>query len=352
AARRAARPAQPGRPARPGRPAERGAPPDGERRPGAEVDVIVVTYRSAGYVGECLRAADAALRDVPGARIIVVDNDSRDGLESAVAGVSDRVELVLRDVNDGFARGCHAGAARSGARRLLFLNPDAVLERGAVEALLACAAAHPDAGLIGGRALTDDGRTDPRSWWGPPTLWSALCFATGLSSVFPGSRYLDPESSDRWPSDARTVPVVSGGMMLVERDAWEALGGFDRDFFLYGEDADLSLRAGRAGWSPRVCPDAIFRHRVGASSNGSNRLPLVLRGRVTTYRKNLPRPWGGVAGELLVAGAGVRALAAGLRGPGGRPAAGVEAWRDTWRRRAEWRRGWLPGELPQPGSET
>ena len=312
----------------------------------APVDVVVLTYRSAGYVRECLEALDAALAGVSGARIIVVDNGSGDGLAAAVDGVSDRLELVLRDVNDGFAGGCHAGAVRSDAARLLFVNPDAVVDAGAVEALLACAERHPGAGIIGGRSVTERGGTDPRSWFGRPTLWSAVCFATGLSSAFPGSRLLDPESSDRWRGEAREVPVVSGGMMLVERHAWDALGGFDRDFFLYGEDVDLCLRARRSGWAPRVCPEARFRHRVGASSAGSNRLPLVLRGRVTTYRKNLPPPWGRVAGELLVAGTGLRALAAGLRRPGGRPSMGVDAWRDAWRRRAQWRQGWRAGERP------
>ena len=304
------------------------------------VDVVMVTYRSAGYVGESLRDADRALVDVPNARLIVVDNDSRDGVAGAVEGISSRIDLVLRDVNDGFAAGCHAGVAASGARRVLFCNPDAIVEPGAVAALLACADAYPEAGVVGGRAVAPDGSLDPRSWWGRPTLWSALCFATGLSSAFPGSPLLDPESPDRWDGRARVVPVVSGGLMLVDRDVWDAVGGFDPTFFLYGEDADFCLRVAAAGWSPRVCPEAVFRHPVGASSAGSNRLPLVLRGRITTYRNNLGRPWGRLAGELLVLGTGLRAVAAGVRSTGGRPSSGAAAWRDSWQRRTEWRNGW------------
>ncbi|MGV8968713.1 MAG: glycosyltransferase [Cellulomonas sp.] len=307
---------------------------------GAEVDVVVVTYRSADYVAESLRAAERALESIPGARLIVVDNASGDDLLAAVDGVSGRLDLVLRDVNDGFAAGCHAGVEVSHARRVLFLNPDAVIEPDTITALLTCTEEHPEAGVVGGRALAPDGSLDARSWWGRPTLWSALCFATGLSSAFPGSRLLDPESPDRWDGSARPVPVVSGGLMLVDRAVWDAVGGFDRDFFLYGEDADFCLRVAAAGWSPRVCPEAVFRHPVGASSAGSNRLPLVLRGRITTYRKNLGRPWGRIAGELLVLGTGLRAVAAGARSSGGRPSSGAAAWRDSWQRRAEWRNGW------------
>jgi GT2 family glycosyltransferase len=140
-------------------------------------------------------------------------------------------------------------------------------------------------------------------------------------------------------------------MMLVERRLWDDLGGFDPAFFLYGEDADLCIRAVRAGWSPRVSPRACFSHRVGSSS-GSNRLHLVMAGRVTTYRRNLQPPWGAVASELLVVGTGLRALLAGMRGPGGRPHSGVAAWRDAWRRRRVWRHGWRPGDFPTGEADT
>lgn len=329
-----------GRATRPG--AAAGRPPqhlpdDGGR---ADLDVVVVTYRSAGYARACVTSLDAALADVPGARIIVVDNGSDDDIASALAGASKRLDLVLRTTNDGFAGGCHAGAERSTARRLLFVNPDAVVRPDTVAALVGCAERHPAAGIIGGVARDDHGRRDERSWAGRPTLWSAVCFATGLSSAFPGSRLLDPESSQRHPERDQVAGMVSGGLMLVDRAAWDALGGFDRVFFLYGEDADLCVRAADAGWEVRVCVEANYRHAVGSSSAGSNRLPLVLRGRITTYRRNLPRPWGAVAGRLVMWGCGLRARTAGLRPDGGRQAIGRAAWQDAWRRRAEWRNGW------------
>jgi N-acetylglucosaminyl-diphospho-decaprenol L-rhamnosyltransferase len=304
------------------------------------VDVVVVTYRSAGYVADCLQAAAQALRDVPGARVIVVDNASGDDIEAVVETVGERCVLVRRHSNDGFAHGCHAGAEISSAERLLFVNPDAVVEADTVAALLAEAAAFPQAGIIGGRSVASDGSADPQSWMGRPTLWSALCFAIGLSSALPGSRLFDPEAARAWDGRSREVPVVSGGLMLVERRVWDQLGGFDRQFFLYGEDVDLCLRARRADYRPRVCGGARYRHSIGASSSGSNRLPLVMRGRVTTYRKNLPSPAAALSIWLLVAGTGVRAALAGLRPAGGRRAHPPRHWREAWDRRAEWRRGW------------
>lgn len=306
----------------------------------ARLDVVIVTYRSAEYVRECLESVDLALEPFPHARIIVVDNGSGDDLETAVAGTSDRLTLLLRGSNDGFAAGCHAGAAVSTASGLLFLNPDAVVDPAAIVWLVRTADAHPEAGIVGGRSVLPDGGADHQSWMGRPTLWSALCFATGASSLFPGSRVFDPESGHDWSEASREVPVVSGGMMLVEREAWDALGGFDRSFFLYGEDVDLCLRARKAGWAPRVTREAVYTHDVGSSSAGSNRLTLVMRGRVTTYRRNYPRPLGALAGGLLVAGTGLRALGARFRPPGGRRAHPPEHWQDSWQRRREWQKGW------------
>ncbi|XVQ16023.1 glycosyltransferase [Spirillospora sp. CA-255316] len=77
-------------------------------------------------------------------------------------------------------------AARARGQWLVFVDPDAVPAPGSIEALLDCARAEPQAGIVGGRCIAPDGTTDPRSWWGRPGLWSAFCFATLLSSLFPG----------------------------------------------------------------------------------------------------------------------------------------------------------------------
>ncbi|MGH3449972.1 MAG: glycosyltransferase family 2 protein, partial [Haloechinothrix sp.] len=248
-----------------------------------EVSVVVVTYRSASYVGRCLSALNVALRGVP-AEVVVVDNASGDGIREAVAAVAPHALVVVRKQNGGFAAGCHAGAAVARGRRLVFVNPDAMVEPGCVAALLDCADRNPDAGIVGGRCVDEDGRTDPRSWFGRPTLWSVLCFATGLSTAFPGHRLFDPESP-RLLSGERKVPVVSGALMLVERATWDDLGGFDPTYFLYGEDADLCLRAAARGWRPVVTPEAVFIHPGGASSSSELKQVFLFTGKATLVRR-------------------------------------------------------------------
>lgn len=318
------------------------APPD----PGAtttQVSAVVVCYRNAGDVVSCIAALENALAGCDG-EIVLVDNASDDGTVEVLRRARPDLGVIARDVNDGFARGCHIGAQRSRGRWILFVNPDAVLEPQAVAELLDAARQHPGAGILGGRALRADGSTDPRSWWGRPTLWSTLCFATGLSSAFPGHRVFDPESADRWDGMARQVPVVSGALMLVDRMAWDDLGGFDRELLLYGEDVDLCLRARQAGWRPRVVPAATFRHSVGGSTPGPLRTVLVMRGRASVIRRHLPAGTRWLGSTLLVAGTGLRALDTRRRQTGRGTGTGPAGWRAAWNTRRRWTKGWQPGD--------
>ncbi|HEX3002698.1 MAG TPA: glycosyltransferase family 2 protein [Angustibacter sp.] len=319
------------------------APQQTTPAPRAVVSAVVLCYRNADDVDDCLRAVERALAPWP-SQVVVVDNASDDGTVDVVRRTHPEVDLVARTDNDGFARGCHVGAGRTSGEWILFVNPDAVVSPDAVSQLLSAAREHPEAGILGGRALHPDGRVDPRSWWGRPTLWSTFCFATGLSALRPGHPVLDPEAPDRWDGSAREVPVVSGAMMLVQRAVWESLGGFDRDLLLYGEDVDLCLRARRAGWRPRVVPSATFVHAVGGSTPGPLRTVLVMRGRASVLRRHLP--WGTrrLGAGLLVLGVGLRAMASGARTARREAATDPAGWRAAWTARRRWWHGWQPGE--------
>nr|WP_269204629.1 glycosyltransferase family 2 protein [Motilibacter deserti] len=326
--------------------------------PALDVCVVVVAYRSAADLPACLASVRTALGGLRGA-VVVVDNASGDGAEGVVRRELPEAHFTELQHNRGFSGGCHAGAdseAGRNARHLLFVNPDARLEPGAVRELLAAAARHPEAGVVGGLAVRADGRPDPRSWYGRPTLWSTFCFATGLSTARPGSRVFDPESSGPWSAAAlandRVVPAVSGAVMLVERGLWDALDGFDRAFFVYGEDVDLCLRAGRAGRPAVFAPAARYFHQVGASSIGLRRAVLLFTGKVTLLRRHLPVPARPVGVALLLVGVAARAgaaRAAGLAGRAGRGRQGAVPvreraplgfWGELWRARAEWMQGW------------
>lgn len=314
----------------------------------ADVAIVVVTYRSAARIAACLEAIHTATRGLT-SQIVVVDNASDDGTADAVRDVlrdtAQHAEVIERAGNDGFAAACRHGVSATRSRYVLFVNPDAVLAPDAVIELLACARRHPDAGIVGGRAVDASGVNDPRSWWGKPTPWSTLCFALGLSSLRPGSRFFDPESPRAWTSDERAVPVVTGALMLVDRRAWDELGGFDPAFFMYGEDADLCLRAAAAGWGPVVTPRAVVQHEGGGSSTQPVKATLLFTGKATLVRRHFPRGLRGAGVLLLELGTGLRAIGSRVVSPldprrQGRPTTAGATWRALWDARLEWRRGW------------
>ncbi|GII80767.1 hypothetical protein Sru01_57490 [Sphaerisporangium rufum] len=307
------------------------------------LSVIIVTYRSAGYVGRCLAAVERATKGLD-AEVIVVDNDSPDDTVEVVRSAAPFARVLARKENGGFAEGCVAGAQVACGEYLVFVNPDAEVRPEAFARLLECAGRHPRAGIVGGRCVTETGQDDPRSWWGRPTLWSLLCFATGASTAFPGSRLLDPESPRIWTGDRR-VPVVTGALMLVDRTAWDRVGGFDTRIFMYGEDADLCLRARAAGYRPVVTDQAVFVHPGGMSSSSMRKLMLLFTGKATVVRRHLPPGLRAAGVVLLLAGVLLRGtLSRRVASPGaarqGRPTARGADWAELWRRRREWSGGW------------
>jgi GT2 family glycosyltransferase len=300
----------------------------------AEVAVLIVSYNTRERTLDCVRSV-LAHPPAPATEIVVVDNDSADGSADALELEFPSVAVLRSGGNLGFARAVNLGARASTAEYLLLLNPDTVVLPGALPALLAFARARPEHGVYGGRTFREDGELDPSSCWGAPSLWSLACFALGLSTAFAGSAVFDPESLGRWQRDTvREVPIVTGCLLLVRRDDFFRIGGMDERFFLYGEDAEFSLRAARAGMRPVIVPEAAIVHAVGASTGARGRkMTMVLAGKVTLLRS---------AWSPLRARVGVGMLAAGvlLR-------AGLETltrrrdrmWTHAWRHRDDW----LPG---------
>ena len=146
----------------------------------------------------------------------------------------------------------------------------------------------------------------------------------------------------------REVGVVTGCLLLAPRKLWDTLGGFDERFFMYGEDADLALRARALGYRPAITPDAVITHVVGASATGPWKRRLLLRGKVTFVTKNWPPSSARMATLFLAAGVAVRAA-------GARLLRRASPWPEVWEKRSEWLNGWpepaaVPPAQPSPSN--
>jgi len=232
------------------------------------VAVIVVNFNTGLLTRRCLEAAAFDLADVEW-EAIVVDNASSD---DSVARLQDipKTRLIVNPTNVGFGAAVNRAARETRARLLWLLNPDCEVVPGAFAALVETLDAHPDCAIAAPRLLNADGSVQA-SARGAPTAWTGLFGRHSLlTKVFPSA----PEARRNLPardlveSGVESAPVdwVMGASMLVRREPFDAVGGFDERYFLYWEDADLCRRLRARGWSTRYVPRAIVKHPGGVSA--------------------------------------------------------------------------------------
>ncbi len=306
----------------------------------ADVAIVIVSYNSEEHIGACLESVFSQRKAV-NQQVIVVDNHSRDGTVEFIRRNFPEVELLVPGENLGFAKGVNLGVRHSSAEFVLLLNPDTILLENAVDVIVEFARKNPGHGLYGGRTLTPDGELEPSSCWGLPSLWSMGLFAFGFTTVMPKNSFFDPESLGNWQRDSvREVGVITGCFLLAPTLVWNELGGLDERYFMYGEDADLAMRAHHAGYRPLICPEAKLIHEVGACSDTPvHKTMLLYKGKASLVRLH----WSGLQRSLglffLVTGTGIRALASRLKfAPGEKDSAG--RWQTLWRERKDWLQGY------------
>ena len=311
--------------------------------PGAqtiEVSILLVSFNTR----ELTLAALDSLRRETGAvatEVIVVDNASSDGSAQAIAAHPLGPRLVALTENIGFGRANNLAAREARGRYLLLLNPDTVVLDTAIERLVRFAARRPQARIWGGRTLFPDGRLNPSSCWGRITLWNLLTRATGLTGIAPRSALLNSEAMGGWLRDSeREVDIVSGCFLLIERSLWNELGGFDPLFFMYGEEADLCLRARALGARPMITPEATIVHLGGASERArADKMVRLLAAKASLVTRHFPAPTRPVGRALLAAWPLSRWLAltaAALVTGSEAHRATAATWREIWSRRKEW----------------
>ncbi|MEQ8845218.1 MAG: glycosyltransferase family 2 protein [Phycisphaerales bacterium] len=306
------------------------------------IAILIISYNTREMTLACLRSVfeQAQKQDF---ELIVLDNASSDGSAEAIeAEFGDRLRLIKSPDNLGFAGGNNEAAGHATGEYLLLLNPDTVVLDHAIDRLLEFAEANPGAGIWGGRTVFADGSLNPASCWKRATAWSMLCQASGLARIFRNSSVFNPEAYGGWGRDSvRLVDIVSGCFFLIRRELWEKLGGFDLTYFMYGEEADLCLRAREHGARTMVTPDATIVHYGGASEKvRADKLVRLLAAKATLIRRHWPR-WKAPFGLALLASWPLsRVVALSALKVAGRDRDARKAWVEVWQRRADWSRGY------------
>lgn len=210
--------------------------------------VVIPTYNGATLTGACL---DSLLASPPTScrwTIVVVDDASTDGTPVELARFGSDIRLVKQAENGGFARACNAGAAAAGeCDYLVFLNNDTIPTAGWLDALVAEALAHPEAAAVGARLLFPDGRVQHAGVVIGQDRWPHHLYA-GFGGEHPAVMR------------SREVTAATAACLLVDRDEFEQLGGFDTAYHNGYEDIDLCLRLGQRGRQIRYCSSSVVYH--------------------------------------------------------------------------------------------
>ncbi len=240
------------------------------------VSVIVVNHQRADLLLDCLRSIAQAVKEVPGTtETIVVDNGSGDDSCDRVRREHPDVVLIELSENRGFATAVGAAAEKASGDWLLLLNNDATIEVNAIADLVAVGVSAPDIGSLAAQL---------RFAHRPPRLNSAGIEVDALGVSYDRLLGLPLERSEASPTE---VFGASGGAALYRRAMLEQIGGFDRSFFVFMEDADVAWRARMAGWRCLYVPSAVVHHHHSATARhrsafkhlhvGRNRVRLVAK---------------------------------------------------------------------------
>ena len=307
-----------------------------------KVSIIVVSYNTRLMTLECLRSV--ATQTAASHEVIVIDNASSDGSAAAIAAEFPDMILLAETANHGFAKANNIAAEQASGEYLLLLNPDTVILDHAIDKLLDFAAAQPAAQIWGGRTLYGDGSLNRTSCFQAMSLWNVFCRASGLASASGNHRWFS-ETYGGWDMEGeRAVDIVTGCFFLLKTALWRDLKGFNPTYFMYGEEADLCLRATRNfGAAPRVTSQSVITHYGGASEPvRADKLVRLFSAKATLIRhhfKGWQKPFGLWLFKITPL---VRLLVLSLAAPITRKASHLQArevWRNVWQRRDEWAGG-------------
>ena len=308
-----------------------------------KLSITIVSYNTKNMTLACLESVYQQQNDGKFFEVIVVDNASRDDSAEAISKNFPQVTLIESKENLGFAKANNLAAEQAKGEYLLLLNPDTVVLNHAIDKLLSFAESFAAEHIWGGRTLSGDGTLDKASCWGKPTPWSLFCYSSGLLSLFRNSSLFNPEAYGDWQRDTvREVDIVSGCFLLIKKTLWDSLGGFDPKFFMYGEEADLCLRAKKLGVQPIICPDATIIHYGGASETvRADKTVRLFKAKIELAKRHWKPAWFPF-GILMYKWAALSRwmifLLLSLINKKHSDTAGC--WRGIWQRRGEWEIGY------------
>jgi O-antigen biosynthesis protein len=231
-----------------------------------ELSVIIVSYNASDFLKQCLASVKKASENI-NCEIFVVDNNSNDDSCIIVTREFPDVFLIRNKVNSGYSVANNQAIKLSKGRYVLLLNPDTIVEDKTFEKCISFMDNNVSAGALGVRMVNGEGRFLPESKRALPDLKTAFFKTFGLSFLFPASKLFNRYYFTQVDSyQTASVDVISGAYMFLRKEALNKTGLLDEDFFMYGEDIDLSYRLLHSGYTNYYFADTQIVHFKGRSS--------------------------------------------------------------------------------------
>lgn len=234
-----------------------------------KLSVIIVSYKVKFYLEQCLLAVKKATADIE-SEIYVVDNHSNDGSVEFIAERFPDINLISSNHNNGFSRANNIAIRQCSGEYVLLLNPDTIVGERSIKEVLKFMDAHPKAGGVGVKMLNADGSCAKESRRGVPTVATSFYKMTGLCACYPHSQRFAHYYMGHLPWDKPAqIEIISGAFCMLRHSALDKIGLLDEDFFMYGEDVDLSYRLLKGGYENWYVPVEIL-HYKGESAHKSS----------------------------------------------------------------------------------
>jgi len=235
-----------------------------------KLSIVIVNYNVKYFVEQCVHSVQKAVNGLT-AEVFIVDNNSVDGSVRMIHEKFPEVHLIENKENRGFSRANNQAIRKAKGEYILILNPDTILEDDTLVKCVRFMDEHPDAGGLGVKMIDGKGKFLPESKRGLPSPSVAFFKMFGFSSLFPKSKlfnkyhlgYLDKNKTHE-------VDVLAGAFMMVRRSVLDKIGLLDEEFFMYGEDIDLSYRITQAGFKNYYFPGTRIIHYKGESTKKSS----------------------------------------------------------------------------------
>ena len=231
-----------------------------------QLSIIIVNYNVKYFLEQCLSSVQKSIEGID-AEVIVVDNDSNDGSIGYLQPLFPRVKFIESKINLGFAKANNLALQLAKGNYILFLNPDTIIPENCIVNCLNFFSQHNDCGALGVQMIDGSGNFLPESKRSFPSLTAAFFKLTGLSQLFPKSKFFNQYALGHLSKNENyEVDVLAGAFMMMSRSALVQTNGFDETFFMYGEDIDLSYRIQKIGYKNYYFGKQTIIHFKGEST--------------------------------------------------------------------------------------